>query len=811
VGPPASLTIVSGDQQQAIVGTELANPLVVKVLDANGNPVQGQTINFRVTAGGGSVFAGASSTNADGIAQERWTLGTVAGADQTVEARAVDNSTGQALVFATFHATGVPDAASALKVAGQPAATAQSGVPLSPQPTVQVTDKYGNGVHRSGVQVTATIAANGQTLAGTATAVTDEVGVAAFSDLVINGSTGSVALTFSATGLTAATSNSIVLGAGPAAKLAIVTQPSSTAASGQVLATQPSVRLTDSFGNAVAVSGVQVTASNNGGATLSGSSATTDASGLATFSGLTITGAAGAVSLTFTAPNLTSVTSSPIALGSGAASQLKAVGPITFIGTVGSALATPPKVVVQDAGGNPVAGVYVQFVASTASGSVAPATVVSDINGNAALTSWTLGTTAGIQTITASAPTIASAKVVFTATAQPGAASQLVAVAGNGDSVATGQTLTLIVRATDSYGNPVPGATVNWEVIGSTGGTLSAAASVTDQAGQANVVLTAPPTPKPLAVNASLQGGGVAGFSITVVPLTRRWIGGAPGAERDWSNSTNWNPIGVPALTDVVVIPVTTYKPRLVADVLATSVTVAPGTELQLNGYRLQFSCCTPGTFSGTFSGTGGTASEGVFLDIQSTLTGATTVPNLATNWGDVLNVNGQALTVRGNLTINPNGALVGGGTILVYGSATLNGNQTLGTMGLLEAKGDISIGCYGYPCFTVTGGTPLVLSGTSHQNVSVVDPTYVSWGSATAQPGTDVTITAQPTYKGIPLRFFGDLDLYGNLMIPAGSAIIVSGTVRLHSGSTTTVLGKLTFGSCTAEPGATYTGFTCP
>lgn len=70
-GPPASLTIVGGDQQQAVVGAELANPLIVKVLDAGGNPVQGQTVNFRVTAGGGSVFAGASTTNADGIAQER--------------------------------------------------------------------------------------------------------------------------------------------------------------------------------------------------------------------------------------------------------------------------------------------------------------------------------------------------------------------------------------------------------------------------------------------------------------------------------------------------------------------------------------------------------------------------------------------------------------------------------------------------------------------------------------------------------------------------------------------------------------------
>src|SRR5690349_12537818 len=93
-GPPSKVVIVSGDGQTGVVGQELPAAIVVRAVDANGTPVQGQAINFHVTAGGGSVFAGSSNTNADGIAQERWTLGTVAGSDQTIEARAVDNNTG---------------------------------------------------------------------------------------------------------------------------------------------------------------------------------------------------------------------------------------------------------------------------------------------------------------------------------------------------------------------------------------------------------------------------------------------------------------------------------------------------------------------------------------------------------------------------------------------------------------------------------------------------------------------------------------------------------------------------------------------
>src|SRR6059036_2290784 len=59
----ALVQIVSADDQQAVVGTELPTPLVVKALDATGAVVSGQSVNFRVVARGGSVFAGSSVTN----------------------------------------------------------------------------------------------------------------------------------------------------------------------------------------------------------------------------------------------------------------------------------------------------------------------------------------------------------------------------------------------------------------------------------------------------------------------------------------------------------------------------------------------------------------------------------------------------------------------------------------------------------------------------------------------------------------------------------------------------------------------------
>jgi hypothetical protein len=103
VTPPISMSVVSGDGQQGAPGSELPDPLVVRVEDSRGRPVSGQIVNFRVVSGGGSVFAGAAISNRTGLVQERWTLGF--GGLQRVEARAIDPATGEPLTFAVFTAT----------------------------------------------------------------------------------------------------------------------------------------------------------------------------------------------------------------------------------------------------------------------------------------------------------------------------------------------------------------------------------------------------------------------------------------------------------------------------------------------------------------------------------------------------------------------------------------------------------------------------------------------------------------------------------------------------------------------------------
>jgi hypothetical protein len=145
-GPLDRIEIVEGQEQSATVGTELPDALTVRALDADGRLVPGVVLTFRVVSGGGSVFAGSAATNSSGIASERWTIGTSTTESQELEVRAVDPETGQARIYAVFHATAT---------AGLPASVAKAdgdeqSVPLgstSAQPlSVVVRDQHANPV-----------------------------------------------------------------------------------------------------------------------------------------------------------------------------------------------------------------------------------------------------------------------------------------------------------------------------------------------------------------------------------------------------------------------------------------------------------------------------------------------------------------------------------------------------------------------------------------------------------------------------------------------------------------------------------------
>jgi hypothetical protein len=73
--PPARVEKVAGDGQGGAPAGRLADSLVVRVASAQGRPVAGATVGWSVAAGGGTLSASTTVTDAAGIARVAWTLG----------------------------------------------------------------------------------------------------------------------------------------------------------------------------------------------------------------------------------------------------------------------------------------------------------------------------------------------------------------------------------------------------------------------------------------------------------------------------------------------------------------------------------------------------------------------------------------------------------------------------------------------------------------------------------------------------------------------------------------------------------------
>lgn len=65
-----------GDDQVGETGRELPDPIIVRVHDKEGRVVEGATVTFAVTGGGGHLTASSVPTNLDGLASVHWTMGT---------------------------------------------------------------------------------------------------------------------------------------------------------------------------------------------------------------------------------------------------------------------------------------------------------------------------------------------------------------------------------------------------------------------------------------------------------------------------------------------------------------------------------------------------------------------------------------------------------------------------------------------------------------------------------------------------------------------------------------------------------------
>src|SRR5207247_2590516 len=427
-GGARTIALSGGNSQADTIGATLPVPYAVLVTDRAGNPVGGITVTWAVT-GGGSITS-SSVTGATGIASATRVLGPTAGPQGATAT--VTGLTGSPVPFA---ATATAGGATKLVITTEPSTPAASGVAFSTQPVVQLRDANNNNVAQAGTVIAASVVVGpaGATLAN-ATATTTGGGAATFSGLAISGPVGSYRLQVAVGTLTPDTTIVIALGPGPAAKLALTTQPSGSAQNAIAFAQQPVVQLQDAAGNNVSQVNVAVTpAIASGGGTLAPVTAVlTSASGAAAFSGLTITGTVGPRTLSFTSGTLTGITSNPVTVTAGTATQIAVNGGNNQAAPAGTAVTIPPSVLVRDVSGNLVSGAAVTFAApGTTNGVLTGPSQSTNTSGVATVGSWTLSTTPKPDTVTATSTGLAGSPVTFVDTAKVGAATHIAKFSGD--------------------------------------------------------------------------------------------------------------------------------------------------------------------------------------------------------------------------------------------------------------------------------------------------------------------------------------------------------------------------------------------
>ncbi|HEV8410179.1 MAG TPA: invasin domain 3-containing protein, partial [Gemmatimonadaceae bacterium] len=409
-GSPATVTVTAGAATQLVItgtGTQtagVAQTITLTAQDASGNTATTYTGAKSLTFSGAAIAP--NSTNPTVSATNFGSATSVTFTNGVATASMVLVKTETAVVAATdgtLSATGGNRLTVVVSAAAASATTTtESASPTSVGPsgtstvTVTVRDAFGNVI--TGATSAIFVATPSAGSLGTFTCVSG-VCTATYT-APATASSPTIGVTIGGTAVSGSPATVTVV-AGPASQIAINAGNAQTATAGAAVAVAPSVIVKDASNNPV--SGVSVTfAVATGGGSVTGGSATTNASGIATVGSWTLGTTAGANSITATSTGLTGSPLTFTATGvAGAATQIAINAGNGQSATVGTAVTTAPSVIVKDANNNVVSGVSVTFAVATGGGSGTGLSATTNASGIATVGSWTLGTTVGSNTLTA--------------------------------------------------------------------------------------------------------------------------------------------------------------------------------------------------------------------------------------------------------------------------------------------------------------------------------------------------------------------------------------------------------------------------
>src|SRR3954453_24171284 len=161
--------MVTGDNQVGAPGSPLSQPVMVKLLDQDGNPMPDQRIAWVISTGGGTVLPQSPTTDENGTASATWTLGSegpnslnavVSGIDPVTFTATAENPGGDGGGGSGGGGTGTVPSAGTSTVSADPSSI-EVGNGVS---TIRVTVRDATGAPVPGAVVTLTASGSGNTL-----------------------------------------------------------------------------------------------------------------------------------------------------------------------------------------------------------------------------------------------------------------------------------------------------------------------------------------------------------------------------------------------------------------------------------------------------------------------------------------------------------------------------------------------------------------------------------------------------------------------------------------------------------------------
>ena len=270
------MTIVSGDNQSARVGTLAPAPLVIRVTDASGAAISDVTVDWKTSGQDGTPSAASTITDASGLSNNKWTLGARIGMQSMTAS--LSRAGG---VSVSFAATALSDAAAPpgrLVFVSAPSDVAV-GVAITPPVVVQALDALGrhDSTFTGRVSIDLGPTASGARLQGNPTA-NAVAGLAVFDRLTLDAPATALTLVASATGVASATSAEFAV-TNPPARLKLASGDRQQGKPGAALPSPLVVLVEDSRGNPLSNVSVQWLVASGGGSIAALS--TTNALGLA--------------------------------------------------------------------------------------------------------------------------------------------------------------------------------------------------------------------------------------------------------------------------------------------------------------------------------------------------------------------------------------------------------------------------------------------------------------------------------------------------------------------------------------------------